>query len=155
MAVHLVVLPLEGHGRTGQQPPHDGRRLGESFDSDRRRVEPDAGFVVLGLHVSRAETELEPRVRQQTERRRLAGDDDGVAEIVVQHERADAQMLRRAECDAGCRERRQRTVHEVIGDVQCVEPDGLGTTGGGDPLLRVAGERTRDPEPDRAQRHEA
>ena len=77
-------------------------------------IEGEPRLVILGLHVPGAHAELKPTVGQKIHRRGLARDQHGVAEVIVQHVRADLEALRRL---GGGDERRHRgeDVSEVIG----------------------------------------
>ncbi len=65
------------------QPAHPGPRLGR----------PDAEGLELGGHRPPAEAELEAATGGVVECDRLAGEHDGVAERVAQHERSDAEVV--------------------------------------------------------------
>ena len=67
-----------------------------------RRVAPDAtpieaesGLLVFDPHVARAQSQVEPPIRQEIHSRRLPREQDGMAQIVVEHVGADPEAFRR------------------------------------------------------------
>ena len=91
MAVEAVVLAGVGHRLAGQQPSHETDRLDEAVDPDPGGVERQADLVVLRLHVAGAHAELEATAGERVEGGDLAGEPGRVVEVVVEHERAEAQ----------------------------------------------------------------
>ncbi len=83
---HGVVLALEGDRPVGHQPLEDRDRLLETVDPHAGPVELDPGLLVVGGHPAGAEAQLEAPVREQVERRHLAGEHDRVLVVVGKDE---------------------------------------------------------------------
>ncbi len=120
--VQREVLARERHVLTAEQRFHHPHRLRQTRDAHRRGVESDPGPFVLRRGMARADSELEPAVRDGVERGGLVREHERIAEVVVAHERAQLQA-------AGCRrgrgqrgERRDELV-EMVGDGQHVEAE--------------------------------
>ena len=88
-AVDAVVRAREVDGRGAEEPLENLDRLLQSAHPDAGRVEGEAGLLVLAAQPARAEPELEAPAGQRVERRRLLGEDDGVAIVVVDDHRPD------------------------------------------------------------------
>ena len=73
-------------GLTGKQWAEHVNGLDEPLDPRPTLVESDACSVVLGLHVARAESQLESATRDGGNGRRFARRLDGMAKVVVEHQ---------------------------------------------------------------------
>ncbi len=93
----------------------------------RRRVVSEPGLFVVGLHPSGTEAELEAPLAQEVERRRLLGQHKGVAVVVTEDERAQAQG-RRGPSDGGQGRDRGELVTEVVGHEQGRVPEVFAVT---------------------------
>ena len=93
--VEPVVLAGEGDLLAVEKPPQDDDGLGEARLPDRRRVERDADRLILGERVPGADAELDAASGEMVERRDLASEVHRMTEVVVEHQRADANALRR------------------------------------------------------------
>ena len=118
---HAVVRAVDVDGLAGQERPDHVHRLDQPVDAGCAGVEPQARGVILRFHVPRAEAQLEAASRNRRDGGGLACGVDGVAQVVVEHQRAGVQARRRARGGRGTRERRQRS-DEMIGNRQHVEP---------------------------------
>ena len=81
------------------------------------RLEAQPRLVVLGLHIPCTDAQLEASLRQEIDGRRLPRHKHWVAEIVVEHIGADAEM-RRGLRGADQRRERCEKVGQVIGHRQ-------------------------------------
>ena len=86
-----VVVPGEGGAAVAPHGAHDLEALGQAGHAHRRRLHRDARLLVVGRHPAGADAELEAAAGDDVEGGRLLGQDDRVAEVVVEHERADPQ----------------------------------------------------------------
>jgi hypothetical protein len=89
-----VVLAGERERLGSERAADDGEALEEPVDADAGRVVRDARLLVVADLPAGAETDLEPSVGQDVERRQLLGEHDRVLVVVVEHERTDAQRRR-------------------------------------------------------------
>jgi len=85
-----VVLALEGERPVGHQPLDDGDALLETVQAHAGRVVGHARAFVVAAHPPGTQAELEPTVGEQVDRGRLLRQHEGMAVVVVEHERADA-----------------------------------------------------------------
>ena len=131
---HRVVRAGEVHLIFGEQSLHERDRLGQPRDAHAAAVERDAGALVVAIEPARANAELEPPAREHVEHRDLAREDDRVAEVVVDDQRAEAQLR------GDRHERRQRgqrgprTADHVIGHRERVIAERLDPLGAREPL---------------------
>ena len=114
---HAIVPARERDGLTFEEALDDDNRLAQPLDAGGAGVEGESRLLVLGAHVPGAETELEPTVGEHVERRRLARQQRGMAEVVVEHRGADTQARRRRR-GGGQRGERREQVGEVVRDEQ-------------------------------------
>ena len=102
-----------------------------------RTVEGHSGLVVLGLQKPRAQAELEAATGEQVERRRLLGQDYGVAIIIVDNEGPNTHGLRHVGRGHERRERRELVTEmvrdEMVADEKRRVPEVLGLTRLADP----------------------
>ena len=114
VAGDAVVLAGEVDLGPAEQALDDRNRLGEPLDPDASSIEAEPDLIVLDSHVTRAQPQLEPSIRQEVHRRRLSREQHGMAEIVVDHVRADPESCRRVR---GAHHRRDCRQHggEVVG----------------------------------------
>ena len=110
---HSIVATGEGERLAREQALDDHDRLGQALDSGASGIEAQPSLVVFGLHVAGAEAELQPAVAQEIQGRRLARDQHGVAEVIVEDHGADAKILRGVGGGDERRDRRQE-VGQVI-----------------------------------------
>ena len=88
--------------------------LDHAVDAHLRRIHRDAGLVVVEALPARAEPDLEPTLGQLVDRRQLAREHRGMAEVAVEHERPDVE--RRGDGGRGRhRGDRSEALVEVIG----------------------------------------
>jgi hypothetical protein len=106
--------------------PQDLDRLGQPGLAHRRRVERDAGRLVLGEPVAGPDAELDPPAGDPVERRQLAGQVHRVVEVVVEHQRAHPQPLGRLGGGLEDGQRRPLAGHHVVPHAEDVEAGGLG-----------------------------
>jgi hypothetical protein len=93
-AADLVVLTGECGRAVTPQGAHDLEALLQTPDAHRRGIHGDARLLVVRGQPAGAHPELEAAIGDHVERGRLLGQDDGVAEVVVQDQSADAQRGR-------------------------------------------------------------
>ena len=108
--VHTVVAPEERAGTVAPALLEHGDRLGESIHPHARLVHRHPGTLVVGAHPPCADADLETSFAEHVERRRLLCEDDRVAVVVAERERADAQRVGRV------RRRRDRGDRSVAAD---------------------------------------
>jgi GNAT superfamily N-acetyltransferase len=135
MADQLVMVTAEGDILAAKQAVQNLDGLGQSCDARRAIVEAEARRLVLGEAVSGAETEFNASAGQGVERERLARYDIGVAQVVVEHERPDAEGRSRFGGHPEGRKRRDASIDEVIGNRERREPEILGLSGRAHPLV--------------------
>ena len=99
-------------------------RLLKPVDADGGVVVDHPGLVVVGAHPAGSEAELEAAVAEHVERGCLLGQHDGVAVVVSEDERTDAQRGRRRG-RGGEGRHRSELVAEVIGHEQGGVPEVL------------------------------
>ena len=129
MARHVIVVALERHRVAAQQALHDGDGLAQPRHPHAAPIERQPRLVVLRLHVAGAEAELQPPVGEQVHQRRLARQQHRMAEVVVEHERADAQPRGGGGRGDDSRHRREY-LGEVIGHGQRGIAERLRAAGG-------------------------
>jgi hypothetical protein len=100
----------------------------EAERSLRHRRQSGARLVVFMLHVTGAQTKFETAIGKDIHCGCRAGEQDGVAEVVIDHQGPDPKSL----CGFGrgdkAAQRGEHAVGEVIGYHQCVEARGLQPT---------------------------
>ena len=111
------MLALKRGGAVAPQCAHDGQALSEARHPHARWVHGDAGVLVVRPQPARAHAELEAAARDDVERRRLLGQDDGMPEVVVEDERAYPQRRRGLRRHGGG-DHGGPLVVEVVGDVE-------------------------------------
>ena len=122
--VEPVVLAGEGDLLAVEEPPQDDDGLGEAGLPRRGRVERDADRLILRERVPGADAELDAASGEMVERRDLARQVHRMTEVVVEDERAHANVLRRL----GDRcQRRERRPHSPTWSAVCTtsKPSGL------------------------------
>ena len=125
-AVDRVVGAMMRHLLAVEQATHDLDRFRHALLADTRRVERGADRGVLGVGVTGADAELEPPIGDMVDRRHLAGEVNRMPEVVVEHERADADALGRRRHRRQRRERRP-VRSDVVERAEHVEPGALGS----------------------------
>ena len=120
-----VVAAREAERPVGEQPAEDGDRLGHPLDAHAGRVELQADRLVLGFVPAGPDPDVEPAVTDDIERREILGDDGWVAQVVVQHERADAEPFGRDRGGSEHRDRRKLRLQVVV-DAEMRVADGFG-----------------------------
>ena len=118
----------EAERSVGEQPAEDGDRLGHPLDPHARRVELQADRPVLGLVPAGPDPDVEPAVAEDVERREVLGHDGRVAQVVVEHERADAEPFGRHRGGGEHRDRRKLRLQVVV-DAEMRVADGFGRPG--------------------------
>jgi hypothetical protein len=68
---HAIVPTGEGDLLTFEQTLDNGDCLGQPLDPGASRIEAPPRLIVLGLHVSSAQADLEPAIGQEVHRRGL------------------------------------------------------------------------------------
>lgn len=116
---HAIMATGERDPLAFEQPLDDGDRLCQPFDPRASRVESQPRLVVFGLDAPRAQAELKPPLGKQVDRRRLARDQHGMAQVVIEHVRADPKISCRLGSADQCRHRRHK-IGEMIGNRQGV-----------------------------------
>jgi hypothetical protein len=101
------------------------------------------------LHVAGTKAQLQPAVAKQVERGRFAGQQDGVAEVVVEDERADPDGRGGAGGGDEGRDWREQ-LGEVVGDQQGAKSQVFDSPGFLDPLGARVGGAEVDAETERA-----
>ena len=119
---------MVGHLVAVEQAAHDLDRFRHPLLANTRRVECGADRGVLGVGVAGADAELEPSVGDVVDRGGLAGEVNGVPEVVVEHERTDPDPFRRGRHRRQRRERRPVWT-DVVERAEHVEAGALGGDG--------------------------
>src|SRR5260221_13664565 len=89
MPSYPIVSTCEGHLFAFEQTLDDGHRFGQPLDPGAPSIEAQARLVIFRLDAARAQTELQPSVRQEVDCRSFTRDQHGMAEIIVEHVAAD------------------------------------------------------------------
>ena len=119
---------MVGHLVAVEQAAHDLDRFRHPLLTDTRRVERGADRGVLGVGMAGSDAELEPPAGDVVDRGGLAGEMNGVPEVVVEHERTDPDPIRRRRHRRQRRERRPVRA-DVVERAQHVETGTLGGDG--------------------------
>src|SRR2546421_7899031 len=85
-AFDAVEAALEVDGTVSKDALHHRDRLGQPIDPDGAGIVCDARAVVLRLVPAGANSDLEPSVAEPVQRGQLLGEDDRMAEVVVENE---------------------------------------------------------------------
>ena len=86
-----VVLPGEGGAARAPHGLQDLEALRQAGDAHRRALHRDPRLLVVGRLPAGAQAELEAAAGHDVEGRRLPGENDGMAEVVVEDQRPDTQ----------------------------------------------------------------
>ena len=122
--VDLVELALEARPLAPQERLQHGDGFLQPSDAHPHRVEGDAGQVVLVLEPPGPDAQLDAAVGEDVDRADRHGQDDRVAEVVVEDEPADLQPLRHHR-RRGHRRHRLEAAHEVVRPHQRVVAEGF------------------------------
>ena len=131
------MLARERQAFLGEEAAHDLHRLGQSLQARARRIECQARLEVVGLEPAGAEAKLQAPAGQRVDRRRFFGQRGRMAEVIVEHDRAESD----ARSDRGRghqRGQRRELFAEVVGHDQRVEAEVFGTAGEVLPLAQRA-----------------
>ena len=136
----VVIGAGEVEGTIGEEAFDHIESFFELVDADPSGLLGDTRLLVVGVHPSRAEPELESTARQHIERGRFLGQHDRMLVVVVVHQRADAQLRGRVGCGhqggygrqliaevIGHEQRREAEVFRLLG---LLGPSGRGGGGG-------------------------
>ena len=141
------MLAVEGEGFVAEEALEDDGRLLEPVDPHRRRVEPDAGVLVLLAQPPGAEADLQPALGQDVEGGEFLGQDRRLAEVLRQHGLGDPQG-RRGVGHGLTGDQGSEGADEVIGEPERRVAEGLDRAGGIEQLLPLrrgaAGEAEAD-----------
>jgi hypothetical protein len=135
-----VETPIEAGGPVAEQAAQDRDRFQHPADPHRGGIERQAERKVLGLVPAGPDPHDEPSLAQHVDRRKLLGEHRGMAQVVVEDERTEAQPLGRHRHGRQQRDRRQLR-RQVIVNGQVAEADRLGGPGALDeraPILHAA-----------------
>ena len=116
-AVDRVVLALEAVRAGRPQSLVDVERFDHPSDAHAVAFLRDAGLLVVRVHPSGSDAELDPSSREHVDRRHLLGEHDRMLVVVVEDQRADLQIGGRIGRGHHRRDRRE-LVAEVVGEEQ-------------------------------------
>ncbi len=133
--------------RLGEGPPQLGDRVPQVVDPRAGPRERYPRRVELRLGVAGTEPQLQPAVTELIGARGVTGQQHGVVERRVEHERAQSYSIRRLRGDGQCRKRREYS--QVVGYAHHVVPEPLGLTCPVDQLITRGEPEQAHPEAER------
>ena len=154
LTVHVgdrEVPPAEGERSVGEQAPHDRDRLAKAFDARPWRVELQPGRAIFRLVPTGTEADYETPLAEDVERRQVLCQDGGMTQVVIEHERAQAEAFRRRGDDAEQRDWSELS-GKVIVNAEVAEPDRFGKPDPIDELSPIDDVAGSDHQPERLHR---
>ena len=118
LVVGDAIVPTGKRNRLAPQQPLDNSdRLRQPRHPGAGRIEAQPRLVVFGSHVSGAQAELKSAIGQEVDCRRLTGYQHRVAQVIVEHMRANLEACRRLG-SADQRRHWRKKVCQVIGHIE-------------------------------------
>ena len=117
-AAGVDIRAVDGHLVAAPVGLHQANDFSESGDANTRPIHRDAESLVLGGHPARSETDFDPTIREQIERRHLLGQHHRMVKVDVEDAATDPQIGcdRRRRCHGGDRRDVDRSVAGRVRD---------------------------------------
>jgi hypothetical protein len=104
----------EGERAIGEETAQDRDGLEHALDPDARPVEGEPGGLVFGLVPAGPDPDHQSPLAEQVQRGQILGEDGRVAQVVVEHERTQAEAFRGHRHGRQDRDRRELSGQMVV-----------------------------------------